>query len=70
MEITIEKEFAYVVFVAIASNFLVMWMGIKVGGARKKYGVKVGRSNATLRNGKSMSCNSGDSSEHAINTYL
>ena len=34
-------EFGYVVFTAIASIFMLMYFGIKVGQARKLYGVEV-----------------------------
>ena len=41
MEVEIAAEFGYVVLVAILSTFVIMWMGFKVGSARKQYGVKV-----------------------------
>lgn len=34
-------DFGYVVLVMIFSVFMLMWMGGKVGGARKKYEVPV-----------------------------
>lgn len=38
--IVIAADFGYVVLVAVASVFLLTGLGIKVGMARKKYGVK------------------------------
>ena len=38
---TLPGDFGYVVLVSIASIFMLMWKGFKVGGARKKYEVKV-----------------------------
>lgn len=39
--ITVPAEYGYVILVAVATNFLVYGLGVKVGLARKKYGVKV-----------------------------
>lgn len=36
-------DFGYVVLVMIFSVFMLMWMGFKVGGARKKYEVPVSK---------------------------
>ena len=41
MDISIASEFGYVILVAVASIFVVQWMGFKVGMARKKYEVRV-----------------------------
>ncbi|CAH1800256.1 unnamed protein product [Owenia fusiformis] len=38
--IEISPDFGWVIMVFIASQFVLMWMGIKVGSARKKYDVK------------------------------
>ncbi|KAG8190205.1 hypothetical protein JTE90_011927 [Oedothorax gibbosus] len=38
--IDIPKEYGYVVLVGTSSVFVAMWHGIKVGMARKKYGIK------------------------------
>ena len=35
-------EYGYVVLDLVASIFVVYWMGINVGMARRKFGVKVG----------------------------
>ena len=35
------QEYGYVVLAVLFSWVVVNWMGFKVGGARKKYGVKV-----------------------------
>ncbi|KAG8253364.1 hypothetical protein J6590_035357 [Homalodisca vitripennis] len=39
VSILVPKEYGYVVLVAVGSTFMVMWKGIKVGAARKKYNV-------------------------------
>ena len=41
MEVTIAAEYGYVILVVLASFFMVQGLGIKVGMARKKFGVKV-----------------------------
>ncbi|ELU09634.1 hypothetical protein CAPTEDRAFT_202245 [Capitella teleta] len=40
MAIEILPEFGYCVLVAVGSVFIVQWMGIRVGMARRKFGVK------------------------------
>jgi len=34
------RDYGYVVLTAISSVFVLMWMGFKVGAARKKYNVQ------------------------------
>ena len=41
VSIQVEPEFGFVVFVIIASMFMIQWLGFRVGMARKKYDVKV-----------------------------
>lgn len=40
VSIALPAEFGYVILVAVASNFLLYGLGVKVGLARKKYGIK------------------------------
>merc|ERR1711976_569714 len=40
MGITLSADYGYIVLVAVASVFVLQYLGINVGRARKKYGVK------------------------------
>ncbi|XP_063234058.1 glutathione S-transferase 3, mitochondrial-like [Bacillus rossius redtenbacheri] len=37
--LTVPSSYGYVVLVAVGSTFVLMWKGVKVGMARKKFGV-------------------------------
>lgn len=39
--VQIQPDYGLVIFVILASIFMVQWLGFRVGAARKKYEVKV-----------------------------
>ena len=50
LTLEVNADYGYVVFVFVASIVLLQWLGFKVAVARKKYGIKVGRTNYYLNN--------------------
>lgn len=46
--LVLSGDFGYVVLVMISSVFMLMWMGFKVGTARKKYEVPVGHNDIKM----------------------
>lgn len=48
MSLIFEREHGWVIITSMSTWVVAMWLGINVGRARKKYGVKVKKSNFVI----------------------